>query len=66
MGYYARRELSDHDWKTQIAKKYPNIPRGSKVELMRHVDNLYGSFVRVRWNGNIYDVHMYDLEYMEE
>lgn len=66
MGYYTRRELSDQDWKVQLARKYPNIPKGSKVELMNGWINFYESFVRVRWNGKIYDVRMSDLEYVEE
>lgn len=67
MGYYTKKELSDKDWKTQLAMRYPNIPKGEKVELIDgHVSNLYGSFARVKWNGNIYDVNVYDLEFVEE
>lgn len=30
MGYYTKKELSDKDWKTQLAMRYPNIPKGEK------------------------------------
>ena len=45
MGFYTKRELSDQDWMTQLAKGYSNIPKGERVEIIDgYVSNLYGSF----------------------
>jgi len=50
----ALEELADEDWKTQLARKYPNIPIGSKVNVLQ--ENYYnwygGPWTRVEWNGN--------------
>lgn len=28
-------ELADEDWKTQLARKYPNIPKGAVVNVLQ-------------------------------
>lgn len=67
MGFYTKRELSDQDWKTQLAKGYSNIPKGERIEIIDgYVSNLYGSFARVKWNGHVYDVNVRDLEFIKE
>lgn len=52
----ALSELDDEDWKTQLARKYPNIPAGSKVKIIEeNYVNFYGGpWTRVKWNGNTY------------
>lgn len=30
-----KRELCDQDWKTQLSKRYPNIPKGEEVTFLR-------------------------------
>lgn len=66
MGWYAKRELSDEDWKTQLAKKYGNIPAGAKVTIEGVVTNFYGTYASVRYNGRHYYVDLDDLEYRTE
>lgn len=55
----ALEELADEDWKTQAARKYPNIPKGSKVNVLQ--ENMYnwygGPWTRVEWNDNWYWVN---------
>ena len=58
-----KRELCDQDWKTQLAKGYPNIPKGEEVIFFRKYNNMYGTFCDVFWNGNIYSVRKEDLIY---
>lgn len=52
----ALEELADEDWKTQAARKYPNIPKGSVVYVLQEdYYNWYGGpWTRVEWNGNLY------------
>lgn len=58
-----KRELCDQDWKTQLSKRYPNIPKGEEVTFLRKYNNLYGTFCDVLWNGNVYSVCAEDLIY---
>lgn len=55
----ALEELADEDWKTQAARKYPNIPRGSIVNVLQEdYYNFYGGpWIRVEWSGNWYWVN---------
>lgn len=57
-------ELSDEDWKTQLARKYPNVPKGAKVKILQeNYINFYGGpWSRIEWNGNWYWVSPKDLE----
>ena len=52
----AVEEIADEDWKTQLARKYSNIPKGSLVEVLReNYCNFYGGpWTEVKWNGNTY------------
>ena len=49
-------ELADEDWKTQAARKYPNIPKGSVVYVIQEdYYNWYGGpWTKVEWNNNLY------------
>lgn len=60
----ALEELSDEDWKTQAARKYPNIPRGSIVNVLQEdYYNFYGGpWTRVEWSGNWYWVRANKLK----
>ena len=57
-------ELSDEDWKTQLAHKYSNIPEGVIVDIIdEDIQNYYGTWQLVRWNGNTYYVSKRNLNY---
>ena len=49
-------EVADEDWKTQLARKYPNIPAGTRVAVLQEdYYNWYGGpWTRVEWNNNLY------------
>ena len=66
MGWYAKSELPDSDWKTQLAKGYGNIPKGARVEFVRVMSNFYGTYASVRYDGRHYYVRKSELEYREE
>lgn len=52
---YALKNIYNEDWKTQSARGYSDIPAGSRVLVVdENVRNLYGSWIRVFWNGNTY------------
>lgn len=52
---YALSRIYNEDWKTQSALGYSDIPAGSRVLVIdENVRNLYGSWIRVFWNGNTY------------
>ena len=52
----ALEELADEDWKTQLARKYPNIPKGAVVNVLQ--ENMYnwygGPWTFVEWKDNLY------------
>ena len=52
----ALEELADEDWKTQLAQKYPNIPKGSIVNVLQEdYYNFYGGpWTRVEWKNRQY------------
>lgn len=59
-----KRTLCDQDWKTQLARGYVNIPENSVVKVLEeNIVNLYGSWVRVEYKGNLYYVSKDDLDY---
>lgn len=52
----AIEDLADEDWKTQFARRYPNIPKGTLVNVLQEdYYNFYGGpWTRVEWNNNLY------------
>lgn len=52
----ALKELSNEDYRTQLARGYSNIPKGSEVEVLGTLKNFYGEFARVSYEGNTYYV----------
>lgn len=53
----ALEELSNEDWKTQLARGYPNVPKGAEVKVIdTEFKNLYGHFFKIEWNDNTYYV----------
>jgi len=52
----ATEDIYDEDCKTQLARKYPDIPKGSIVNILEEdYYNWYGGpWTRVEWNGNLY------------
>lgn len=65
MGWYAKRALADEDWKTQLARGYGNIPKGAKVEFEGMMQNFYGNYAKIRYNGILYYVSPDAIEYRE-
>ena len=56
-------ELSDQDWKTQLARGYPNIPAGEEVTIINEdYINFYGTWCEVLWNNNRYYVSKQNLK----
>lgn len=66
MGWYAKSELPDSDWKTQLAKGYGNIPKDARVVFEGVMSNFYGTYASVQYNGRHYYVKQSELEYREE
>lgn len=58
-------ETYDEDFKTAISQHIPAIPKNSEVIYVDVIRNYYGEFIRVRYNGRIYDVKPCCLEYIE-
>lgn len=58
-----KKELYDEDWQTQLARGYENIPANTIVEVLGNVNNLYGSYTKVLYNGILYYVKPEDLSY---
>ncbi len=54
--FTTKRECSDGDWKTQLARGYPNIPEGRRVHFCKLWMNMEGVWARVSWQGRTYDV----------
>lgn len=66
MPWYTRKELCDEDWKTQTARKYPNIPEGAEVQFVEDICNFYGKYSKVRYKGILYYVKPTDIYYTTE
>lgn len=52
----AKVEITDEDWKTAIAQHKQSIPAGAKVKITGKLQNLYGDFLTVEYNGTRYTV----------
>lgn len=56
------KELSNEDWKTQLARGYSNIPANATVKVIEtKINNFYGQWCLVEYNGNRYYVSENDL-----
>lgn len=63
----ALQELSDEDWKTQMAKGYPNIPKGATVKVLsENYQNYYGTFCKVEYNDRHYYVDPKGIEFLTQ
>lgn len=63
----ALQELSDEDWKTQMAKGYPNIPKGATVKVIsENYQNYYGIFCEVEYNGRYYYVDPNGIKFLTQ
>ena len=61
------RELSNEDWKTQLAQGYPNIPADAVVEVIDNdFNNWYGNWCIVMYNNIRYYVSEKDLIFNKE
>lgn len=58
----AKRELRDEDWKTAVARGKEPIPAGAEVEIVGMLQNLYGDFLKVKYNGTSYTVKPEDIK----
>lgn len=58
----AKTKLQDEDWKTAIAQKKPTIPAGAVVKITGTLQNMYGDFVKVEYNGVKYTVEPRKLD----
>lgn len=58
----AKTELQDEDWKTATAQKKPTIPAGAVVKITGTLQNMYGDFVKVEYNGVKYTVEPRKLD----
>lgn len=52
----AKVEITDEDWKTAIAQHKQSITAGAKVKITGKLQNLYGDFLTVEYNGTRYTV----------
>lgn len=58
------KELSDEDYKTQLAQQYKNIPKGVCVAVLDdNYQNAYGTFCIVCYKGIRYYVKKRDLDF---
>lgn len=57
-----KEEVLDEDWKTAAAQKKEPIPAGAKVKITGTLQNMYGDFVKVEYNGTRYTVDPQKLE----
>lgn len=58
----AKRELQDEDWKTAIVRNKEPIPAGAEVEIIGTLQNMYGDFLKVKYNDTSYTVKPEDIE----
>lgn len=59
----AKRDgIIDEDWKTFIAQKKACINKGDKVRFKGFLNNYYGRFMEVEFNGSLFYVNESDFE----
>ena len=67
MKYITNCVISDEDWKTQLAKGYPNIPPNEEVKMIQEsIINYYGIFCFIEWNGHRYYTDRRNITKKEE
>lgn len=59
-----KKSLCNEDWKAQRARGYGNIPKDTEVVVKGFVQNFYGEFLQVFYNGNIYSIDPRDVFYV--
>lgn len=59
--YITLQKIFDEDWKTQLARGYPPIPKGERVLCLR----THGSCARIKWNNIVYDTYLWKLKEIE-
>ena len=53
--YFTNCVVANKDWKTQLARGYPNIPANEEVKMIQEeYANFYGVWCIVEWKGNLY------------
>ena len=57
-----KKELQDEDWKTAIARNKEPIPAGAEVEIIGTLQNMYGDFLKVKYNNNSYTIKPEDVK----
>ena len=58
----ALKELCNEDYKTRIALKQPNIPKGTVLEIEETITNFYGRYHVVEYGGHLYYIAPNDVE----
>lgn len=58
------KETYEQDFKTAIAKGIKPIPKGEKVTVYSVMQNFYGKYLRVFYNGRIYSIDPKDVIYI--
>ena len=51
-------DVSHGDWKTTLVfpDRWPKIAKGTEVEVVGHMQNLYGVHIKVKHKDSVYDV----------
>lgn len=62
----ALQSFMSEDWKTQAARGYGCVPKGAIVDFVKMVRNLYGTYVLIEYNGNLYYTHPSNVTFAED
>lgn len=57
-------ECQNEDWKTAIAHHQPRIPEGTELEVKDILQNFYGKFIEVDYQGDRYSLDPKNVEYI--
>lgn len=56
------KDCADEDWKTDLIHQKKRIPKGTEFDNYRIFKNLYGTYLDVRYEGNLYSIKPGDVE----
>ena len=62
----ALRSFMNEDWKTQASRGYGCVPKGAIVDYVKMVQNLYGTYVLIEYNGNRYYTYPNNVAWAED
>lgn len=60
--FVTTKKLLSEDWKTSVASGCPTIPADTEITITGIVDNLYGRYIKTKYNGQHFYLNPRDIK----